>query len=98
MPGIIAKVHFPKAHVSPQRHQGSVFSAPCPLLLCPIGFDVNPLFVLFRLLGHGLEYPLRACQGGQQKISLLGELIDRRGGLPDKHQIAGQASYIRHAL
>ena len=99
---VIAEVHLLKPHVPPQRNAGAVRLLPCPADGFPAGgrHRSQADFSLVRLRGlrHHVKHPFRARERRQQEIALLGELIDRRGGLPHEYQIARQAADIGHPV
>ncbi len=109
MPGLVAEVHVLKAHIPPQGRQGAVRLLPGPAArlfraggqaaaaLLHVDQDGSAL-VHLAVLVHDLEDPLRAGQGGQQEVGLLGELVDGHGGLAHKDQIAGQAAHVGGAV
>ena len=105
----IAKGHMVKPHIPMQTNQGSLWPGGIPpgpkagflrtggqgaiSFLADI-YQLHRACVFFRRLLHSFENALCAGQGGQQKIALLGQLVDWHGRLTDKHQVAGQASKV----
>ena len=94
---LVAKAHMLKAHIAPQRGLiaiGLILPDPGPLCTG----QLHAALIHLRGLLHGVEDALRACQRRQQKVGLLGELVDGHGRLAHKHQIAGQAAHVGHAV
>ena len=54
--------------------------------------DLDGTLIGFRLFVKHIENALGTGKGGQQKVALLGELVDGQSRLAHKHQIAGQAA------
>ena len=52
-------------------------------------------FINLRFLIHHLKDPLRAGEGGQEEVDLLGKLVDGHGALAHVHQIGSHRSQIR---
>ena len=103
--GVVAEVHVLEPHVAPEGHQRPVRPLPGPqaglfpaghqaVSLLPDADQIRGAVVHLRRLVHGGKDTLRAGQGRQQQVGLLGELVDGQGRLPDKDQIAGQAPHI----
>ena len=94
----VTKIYILKAHVALKGPALALGDYPIPAISLRIAFQAHLALVGLGGLVHGLEYPLRAGQGGQQKVALGGELVDGHGGLAHKYQITGQSAHIGQAL
>ena len=53
--------------------------------------------VYLGFLVHHIKNPLRAGEGGQEKINLLGEAVDGHGALAHVYQVGGQSAQVGQA-
>ena len=91
---LVAEVHMLKAHIAPQGNILSRRLMPGPALPCL--FQTYGSLINLGGLIHNLKDTLGTCQRSQQEVALLGKLIDGRGGLTHKDQIAGQTARVGH--
>ena len=111
--GVVAEADIVEPHITAQRFQRHIRVGGIPPgptagrfgagsqgavgILAHVHQFHRALVDLGRLF-HGGKDALGTGQRGQQKVALLGKLVDGQRGLAHKHQVAGQAAQVSPAF